>query len=109
MTVMPILLLALWSVMPPTIDGSEKDFRLFLAVLAVPISPCLATMVIGTWNIRRFVQLRREFSGLDMLSLLSVVCLAGLLTLAADYSVEDFKPHLEKPPTQTSAIGKASP
>jgi hypothetical protein len=65
--------------------------------------PCFALLAAGTWNIRLFLNRRRHFGGLDVLSLASAVCLAILLTLAADFSVQDFERLYNPAPTEMAA------
>ena len=99
----PVMIAMLWGAFPRTADGGERDPRLFLAVTAVPMLPCFALLAAGTWNIRLFLDWRRHFGGLDVLSLTSAVCLAILLTLAADFSVKDFERLYNPAPAEMAA------
>jgi hypothetical protein len=93
---LPLMLVWLWSSIAAAPDGSGKDPRLLLALVAVPLSPCFALVPVGLWHIRKFLSVRREFHGVDLLPPLSLVCLGILYTLVADASVGDILPFMAR-------------
>jgi len=76
----PLLLAWVWHLLGEGHYGSQKDPRLLLAVSLVPLSPCFATIIVGGWHIRRYVQFRRPLRELDLLPIVSAFCIATLVT-----------------------------
>lgn len=76
----PLLLTWVWHLLGEGHYGSQKDPRLLLAVSLVPLSPCFATIIVGGWHIRRYVQFRRPLRELDLLPIVSAFCIATLVT-----------------------------
>lgn len=93
---LPVLLMWLWGSLAPSPDGSAKDPMLLVTLVAVPLAPCFAMIPVGLWHIRKFVDVHREFAGIDLLALLSVLCILTLFTAVADISGGDAMPFLAK-------------
>jgi hypothetical protein len=85
LVVVPALLALTWDALGQGHYGSVRDPKLLVAVVLVPLSPCFAALVLGLWNIRTFGRLRREFCGLDVLSIFALTC---IITLCSAVAVE---------------------
>lgn len=81
MLLVPLMLAWVWDLLGERHFGSQKDPRLLFAVTIVPLSPCFATIILGCWHIRCYVQFRRELRELDLLPIVSACVIVMLVTV----------------------------
>jgi hypothetical protein len=93
---LPLMLVWLWDSIGEAGEPGARDPKLLLALVAVPLAPSFALIPAGLWHLRKFLNVRRAFYGLDLLPPLSLFCLALLYTLVADVSVGDVLPFMAR-------------